>query len=171
MMTTKTNRPDGCKAPASIESTLDSVRRSLDRDDPTWLRWPWRCAWCRADHILVRATSQTSMLPGANRQAHHSRPLPPMPKTAGPDFCRWHRTALPQLAAPCAYCGAELHIHRDPKTSRTVPAREGQAWIVHNCPACHRPNALYLLANKRSIRAEKMAEGLPVRQIPLASMR
>ena len=102
--------------------------------------------------------------------APQTKRLPPIPAGKSDDWCRWHETASPQMSAPCAYCGASLHVHKD-ALGPVISGAAGQGFMVERCPACHQYNAVQPTYGKGAgIRTSQMENGEPVLQMTLGRM-
>lgn len=81
-----------------------------------------------------------------------------------PGWCRWHRTTAQRAEATCAYCGAELHVH---KPQLAEAEREGRLHL-ERCPACHRANAVQRAHGQGfAVRTAQVEAGQPVMQLGL----
>ena len=158
---------ENCKAPG-IAAAVEGLRRSLDRDTPDWTEHVYFCRWCQDEHIIHSEDRQLSIVAGRDHEAA-ARPkgqsLPAIPVEASENYCRWHRTSSPQMAAPCAFCGTELHVHQDALGS-VKSGRAGQGFLIQKC-ICRRENAVMPVYGKKAIRTAKLEDGKPVLQLSL----
>ena len=150
----------------NLQDVMDDFRAAQTEADPNWTEMTFYCPFCREDHVLLAGEKQGTMIArqAARTPAARRRPsgLPPMKPNAPEGWCRWHRTASPQLTAPCAWetCRAPVHVHQN------ALGRVKTAYLVERCPTCHRNNAVYPTYGA-GIRTTKMAGDTPVLQTTL----
>ena len=152
---------------------LKSLREDMDREEPGWETTEVYCISCRVEHTITSDERQGTLLremrdqhtPG---QPQQSKRLPPIPAGKPDDWCRWHETSSPQLAAPCAYCRASLHCHKD-ALGRVKSGASG--FVIERCPACHLYNAVQPTYGKTpGITTSPMEDGEPVLQLTMGRM-
>ena len=142
---------------------MRSFKDSMNQDEPGWEQTTVYCPTCREDHVILSDERQGAMLPGGGAPATRRRShiAPGKPDT----WCIWHETNSPHLAAPCAYCRAPLHCHKD-ALGRVKSGASG--FVVERCPACHLYNAVQPTYGKTpGITTSPMEEGEPVLQLSL----
>lgn len=154
----------------SCRAAMQTMRVSLDRDEPGWTETTFYCPCCRDDHTVVSDSKQLQLTPGATAvpPPKHSG-LPPVKRGRPEGWCRWHETASAQMAAPCAYCRTPVHVHQD-AMGHVKSGHAGQGYLVQRCPACHRYNAVYPVHGKRAIRTSKLEGNAPVMQLTMGRM-
>ncbi len=147
------------------ESAERMIRFVLDRDQPGWETEYYYCPPCRGHHEMIRNVEQLQL--GDERSLNsgkNNRRLPAIPDGAPEGYCRWHETASPERAAPCAYCGAQLHVHQDALAKVKPRQGEHDSYLTQKCPACHRPNAVHPTYVEGVVRASKLDGDTPVVQ-------
>jgi phage FluMu protein Com len=147
---------------------LDSLRASLDRDEPGWTEHRFWCYGCRVEHVLTPSRPQGRLLPAAapldgGRRTWRTKTAEP---AARADWCVQHGTASRELTAPCAYCDKPLHVHQD-ALGAVKSGREGRGYLVEQCPRCGQPNAVQPVYGKYAIRTARLEDGAPVLQLTL----
>lgn len=149
---------------------MEDFKRSLDRDEPGWEETTFWCFWHLERHTLVSETKQLHLIPGdpMDLAPSHSRHLPPLPANAPEGYCRWHKTASPELSAPCAWetCRRPVHVHQD-AMGAVKSGRAAQGYLVERCPVCHRYNAVFRVYGKQAVRTSKLVDGAPVLQLTM----
>lgn len=154
---------------------IDGLKEVLNREEPGWEQTPIWCLWHKVHHVLLSDERQLPIprgptpgegghTPGEGVSTSHR--LPPIPAGKPANWCRWHETASPELAAPCAWCRTSLHVHQD-ALGRVKSGAVGKGYLVQPCPACHRPNAVYPVHGKRAIRTSKLEGDTPVMQLTM----
>lgn len=91
--------------------------------------------------------------------------MPPFRIIEGGLRC-FHKSRAPALAADCAYCGTQLHVHQD-DLGRVKSGRHDVGYLVEKCPACHRPNAVFPAYGIGGIRAQKLSGVSPAMQMKI----
>ena len=168
------------KCALEMPEIMDSLRESMDREEPGWTDTTFFCPFCRDDHVLVSEEKQFQLIPPELRVRDRSghpdstgtpplnRGIPPLKHNAPEGWCRWHESASSQLTAPCAYCRTPVHVHQD-ALGRVKSGREGKGYLVQRCPACHRFNAVHPVYSKKGIRTSKLEDGAPVMQLTMGT--
>ena len=158
------------KCVLSMARELKSLAAAMDRDKPGWADMTILCPGCRDDHVIISGTKQLQLVPGEipdvkTRRSH----LPPLKPGAPEGWCRWHETASPELAAPCAWetCRTPVHVHQD-ALGQVKSGAAGKGYLVQRCPACHRYNAVHPVYGKKgTIRTSKLDGATPVLQMAM----
>ena len=161
-----------CKAPGYVKKAVEDLRRQMDQETPNWTEHEFFCRWCRAYHVIIRGEHQVRMTAGDIPGELHAgtprrrRHLPAIPRGASESYCIWHETSSPELHAPCAYCGTDMHAHQD-ALGKVKSGRAGLGYLIEKCPAGHHENAVMPVFGKKTIRTAKLEGGAPVLQMSL----
>jgi len=154
---------------------VQSIKRDMDRTDPGWTETEVRCPPCQIRHVIVSDQRQLEMLRASNPDDQlpaKTHRLPRLKPGTPENWCRWHETTSPELAAPCAWetCRARVHVHRD-ALGAVRSGRAGAGFLVQRCPACHRYNYVQpIYGGRPGIRTAKAENGAPVLQMAFRRM-
>ena len=142
------------------------IRVGLNRDEPGWEASSYFCPACREWHEIIANEKQLGLgeIPAKPTGGKGQPGLSPLPANTPEGWCRWHETASPERAAPCAYCGTQLHVHQDALAKVKPGQGEHDSYLVQKCPACHRPNAVHPTYVEGTVRASKLDGDTPVTQ-------
>lgn len=146
------------------ESAERMIRETLAQDQPGWETEYYYCPPCREHHDIIAGEKQLGMGEMKQGSGKSRSGLVPLPAGTPENYCRWHETTSPERAAPCAYCGTQLHVHQDALAKVKPGQGEHDSFLVQKCPACHRPNAVHPTYVEGTIRVSKLDGDTPATQ-------